>query len=120
MLFIIGTLATQPARPRQSIVFIGEATTELYCATGIGKNGLNRFNWLLFSTWFGTDIANALSQSKTFPFRSLIAQYLPGGDSGDRRIINHLQVAEGMLYRQADEVARNGALQRINFGQRFS
>jgi hypothetical protein len=29
-------------------------------------------------------------------------------------------VATGVLYISTDEVARNGALQRKNFGQRFS
>ena len=40
--------------------------------------------------------------------------------SVSQRIFNNLQVAGSMLYRRPDEVARNGALQRINFGQRFS
>jgi hypothetical protein len=36
------------------------------------------------------------------------------------RIFKMLTMAKSVLYTKIDEVARNGALLRINFGQRFS
>src|SRR6266852_5163370 len=69
-----------------------------------------------FPQEFGSDLASDSVQRKSFPLAAIPTRL----GNFPARVFSRLRVAARMLCTKTDEVARNGALQRKNFGQRFS